>query len=323
MTILRLGADADRMRELGVVETPLLRLDRIAPPGRRIYAKAEWQQPTGSVKDRVAAAMVAAAEATGRLDRPTSLLEPSSGNTGIALARIARLTGHSLTVLVPDNVSTERLDLLAAFGAAVEFSPGAEGSNGAVRRAERRAAETGELLLHQYSNQANPAAHEMTTGPEIEWQLEELGERAPAAFVAALGTGGTVTGVARALRRSFPDISVVATEPPVGETISGLRSMAEGYVPPVFDAASIDGRMLVRTGPAITMMRRLLDEEGLFVGPSGGAAVHGAVRRAEALPPDSVVVTLLPDAGWKYLSTGVFDGSVEAAARTVEHATLW
>lgn len=323
MTLARPAVDASRMRELGVTETPLLPLSSIAPGGRRIYAKAEWHQPTGSIKDRVAAAMVAKAERSGALRRPTDLLEPSSGNTGIALARIARLTGHRLTVLAPDNVSQERLDLLAAFGATVELTPGAEGSNGAVRRAERRAARTGELLLHQYENEANPGAHEATTGPEIEWQLEEAGERPPAAFVSTLGTGGTVMGVGRALRRSFPDIEIVAAEPPAGEAIAGLRSLEDGYVPPVFDPRAIDGRLLVRTGPAITMMRRLLDSEGLFVGPSSGAAVHAAVIRAGRLPVGSVVVTILPDAGWKYLSTGIYDGSVSDAERAVEGATLW
>ena len=315
--------DAARMRELGVVETPLLRLDRIAPPGRRIYAKAEWHQPTGSVKDRVAAAMVAAAEAAGSLDGACDLVEASSGNTGIALARLARLLGHRLTVLVPDNVSRERIDLLGAFGASIEFTPGEEGSNGAVRRAERRAAATREVLLHQYENAANPGAHEATTGPEIEWQLEELGEATPDVFVATLGTGGTVTGAGRALRRAFPDIAIVAVEPPVGESISGLRSMADGYVPPVFDPGILDGRMLVRTGPSLAMMRRLAEEEGLFVGPSSGTAVHAAVRRAEALPSGAVVITVLPDAGWKYLSTGVYTGSVDDAAEMVRASTLW
>lgn len=323
MTIARAGVDAGRMRQLGVVETPLVRLDRISPPGRRIYAKAEWHQPTGSVKDRIAAAMVAAAEADGSLAGPADIVEPSSGNTGIALARIARMLGHRFSVLIPDNVSHERLELLEAFGAAVEFTPGAEGSNGAVRRAELRAAQTGEVMLHQYENAANPGAHEATTGPEIEWQLEELGEGAPSAFVATLGTGGTIMGVGRALRRSFPAIEIVAAEPPAGETISGLRSMADGYIPPVFDPTALDGRVLVRSGPSIAMMRRLVDEEGLFVGPSSGAAVHAAVRRAAALPDGSVVVTLLPDAGWKYLSTGVYSGSVDEAVEAVADSTLW
>lgn len=323
MTLAAAGVDAGRIRELGVVETPLLRLDQIAPPGRRIYAKAEWYQPTGSVKDRIAAAMVAAAEANGTLGAATHLIEPSSGNTGIALARIARMLGHRLTVLTPDNVSRERIDLLEAFGAEVEFTPGSEGSNGAVRRAETRVAATGEIMLHQYENAANPAAHEGTTGPEIVWQLEEAGERPPSAFVATLGTGGTVMGVGRALRRSFPDVQIVAAEPPVGEAISGLRSMADGYVPPIFDPAMLDGRVLVQTGPSIAMMRRMAESEGLFVGPSSGAAVHAAVRRATALPEGSVVVTLLPDAGWKYLSTGVFSGSVVDAEERVADATLW
>jgi [CysO sulfur-carrier protein]-thiocarboxylate-dependent cysteine synthase len=323
MTLLGSGVDAARMRELGVLETPLLRLDRIAPAGRRIYAKAEWFQPTGSVKDRVAAAMVAAAENSGTLGERTDLVEPSSGNTGIALARIASLTGHRLTTLVPDNVSRERLDLLTAFGASIEFTPGAEGSNGAVRRAEERVSRTGETMLHQYENLANPGAHEATTGPEIEWQLEEIGEGPPAAFVASLGTGGTLMGVGRALRRSFPEMAVVAAEPPAGELISGLRSMEDGYVPPIFDPSALHGRTLVRNGPSIVMTRRLLNEEGLFVGPSSGAAVHAAVRRAESLPEGSVVVTLLPDAGWKYLSTGIFTGSVDEAQAAVEDATLW
>lgn len=323
MTLVGLAVDAGRMRELGVVETPLLRLDHIAPSRRRIYAKAEWHQPTGSVKDRVAAAMVAAAESSGLLAGPTDLVEPSSGNTGIALARIAALTGHRLTVVVPDDVSGERVDLLAALGASVELTPGAEGANGAVRRAERRVAESGETMLHQYENFANPAAHEATTGREIERQLADAGERSPAAFVATLGTGGTLMGVGRALRRAYPAISIEAAEPPVGEAIAGLRSLADGYIPPIFDPAAIDRRTLVRPGPSIRMMRRLLVEEGLFVGPSAGAAVAAAVRRAERLPEDSVVVTLLPDAGWKYLSTGLFAGSVDEAEEAAAGTTLW
>jgi [CysO sulfur-carrier protein]-thiocarboxylate-dependent cysteine synthase len=323
MTLAPSFVDVGRIRELGVVETPLLRLERVAPPGRRIYAKAEWHQPTGSVKDRVAAAMVAAAERDGLLDGPTRLLEPSSGNTGISLARLARLLGHDLTVLVPDNVSSERVELLRAFGATVEFTPGAEGSNGAVRRAERRAAETGETMLHQYENAANPGVHQATTGPEIERQLDELGEGPPACFVSSMGTGGTLTGVGRALARPFPDMAVIAAEPPAGESIAGLRSLADGYIPPVFDPSVLDGRTLVRTGPAIATMRKLAEEEGLFVGPSSGAAVHVAVKRAAQLPVGSVVVTVLPDAGWKYLSTGVFSGSIEDAEEAVSGSTLW
>lgn len=315
--------DPARMRELGVVETPLIPLPKVSPPGRMVYAKAEWYQPTGSVKDRIAAAMIAAAERDGLIEGGVRLVEPSSGNTGIALARISRMLGLILTVLVPDDVSAERVTLLGAYGAQVEFTPGEEGSNGAVRRAESRVSRTGELMLHQYENRANPEAHALTTGPEIVWQLEELGESPPRAFVASLGTGGTLVGVAAALRRSYPDIAVVAAEPPAGELISGLRSMADGYVPPVFDPTVLDGRILVRTRPAIEMTRRLLGEEGLFVGPSSGAAAHAAVKRAAALPEGSVVVTVFPDAGWKYLSTGIYAGSVDDAAEAVEGVTLW
>lgn len=323
MTLAGARLDPGRIRELGVVETPLIPLGAVTPAGRRIYAKVEWHQPTGSIKDRIAAAMIALAEQQGLFDGHTRLVEPSSGNTGIALARLASLLGIPFTVLVPDNVSDERIQMLRAFGADIEFTPGHEGSNGAVRRAEDRVRATGELMLHQYENRANPEAHALTTGPEIVWQLEEMREHAPAAFVACLGTGGTVMGVASALRRSFPDVSVVAVEPPVGETISGLRSMADGYVPPIFDPAVLDGRTLVRNVAAIEMTRRLLTEEGLFVGPSSGAAVHAAVKRAASLPAGSVVVTVLPDAGWKYLSTGIFSGSVEEAEEAVSGSTLW
>lgn len=323
MSLTTAMVDPLRMRELGVVETPLIPLHQVSPPGRVIYAKAEWYQPTGSVKDRIAAAMIASAERDGLLEVGVRLLEPSSGNTGIALARISRMLGFPLTVLVPDDVSVERVTLLRAYGAEVEFTPGEEGSNGAVRRAEARVSGTGELMLHQYENRANPEAHALSTGPEIVRQLEEFGESPPSAFVASLGTGGTLVGVAAALRRSYPDIAVVAAEPPAGEAISGLRSMADGYVPPVFDPAVLDGRTLVRTRPAIEMTRRLLVEEGLFVGPSSGAAAHAAVKRAAALPEGSVVVTVFPDAGWKYLSTGIYAGTVEDAEEAVEGVTLW
>jgi cysteine synthase B len=311
--------------DLGIAPTPLVRLDRLAPPGVELWAKCEWHLPTGSVKDRIAASMVAAAEREGLLGPGVRLLEPSSGNTGIALARIARLRGYPLTVVMPDNVSRERVDLLAAFGAEVAFTPGEEGSNGAVRRAEEMAAVTGALMLHQYENPANPLAHELTTGPEIALQLADAASGPPRlnAFVACLGTGGTLMGVGRALRDRFPAVQVVAAEPPAGELIAGLRSLADGYVPPIFDPAALDGKTLVRTADSIAMMRRLLQEEGLFAGPSSGAAVHAALRVAGRLEPGSVVVTLLPDAGWKYLSTGVLSGSAAEAAERAAGTTLW
>lgn len=307
----------------GIEPTPLIRLDRLAPRGVTLAAKCEWHLPTGSVKDRVAAAMVDRARRSGRLRPGTRLLEPSSGNTGIALARIASLEGVPLTVVVPDNVSPERIELLEGFGAEIRFSPGAEGSNGAVRRAEQMARQEGFLLLHQYENPANPDVHAHTTGPEIRNALERLGVERLDAFVACLGTGGTLMGVGRALRRSWPEMQVVAAEPPSGELIAGLRSLGDGYIPPVFDPAAIDRKLLVRTRDSIAMTRHLLETEGLFVGPSSGAAVHAALQVAARLGPGSVVATLLPDAGWKYLSTGVFTGSIDEATEKVLGATLW
>ncbi len=301
------------LQRLGIEPTPVVRLDAVAPEGVTLFAKCEWHLPTGSVKDRVAAAMVDSAG----LERGDRVLEPSSGNTGIALARLAALRGFELTVMVPDNVSRERIDLLEAFEAKVIYSPGAEGSNGAVRRAEALAESGGYRMLHQYQNPANPGAHEMTTGPEI---VEQVGK--VDCFVATLGTGGTLMGVGAVLKREF-GTRVVAAEPPAGELISGMRSLDDGYIPPIFDPSQIDGKLLVRTEQSIEMSRRLLAEEGLFVGPSSGAAVHAAVRVASRLPAGSVVVTLLPDAGWKYLSTGIFSGSSQQAAAKVEGTTLW
>ena len=267
--------------------------------------------------------MVVRARRDGLIDSETRLLEPSSGNTGIALARIAAIEGVPLTVMAPDNISSERIDLLRAFGADLIFTPGIEGSNGAVRRAEKLAADRGFLMLHQYENAGNPGAHELTTGPEIIEQTRELGHERIDAFVATLGTGGTVTGVARALKPVMPDVRVVAAEPPSGELIAGLRSLDDGYIPPIFDPSLLGGKILVRTGDSIRMARRVLAELGWFIGPSAGAAVHAALKVASRLDPGSVVVTVLCDAGWKYLSTGVFSGTVEEATDRVLGTTLW
>ncbi len=307
----------------GISATPLVDLSKLAPEGITLYGKAEWHLPTGSLKDRIAASMMARARSEGLIDSTTRLLEPSSGNTGIALARIAALEGVPLTVVAPDNVSSERIDLLRALGADIVFTPGDEGSNGAVRRAERIAEDTGFLMLHQYENQANPGAHEATTGPEIIEQLGRRGHQRLDAFVATLGTGGTLTGVARAIRPVFGEVRVVAAEPPAGELIAGLRSLEDGYIPPIFDGAQLDGKILVRTRDSIVMARRLLAELGLFVGPSAGAAVHASLKVARRLEPGSVMVTVLCDAGWKYLSTGVFTGSVDEATDRVLGKTLW
>jgi cysteine synthase B len=311
------------LTEFGIRETPLVELTRLSPTGVRIFAKCEWHLPTGSVKDRVAAAMVAAAETRGLLRPGDRLIEPSSGNTGIALARIARMRGYRLAVVVPDNVSAERIELLEAFGAEVRFSPGAEGSNGAVRLAERLARDEGHLMLHQYENPANPEVHAATTGPEIVAQLAAMGIDRADVFVACLGTGGTLTGVGAHLKEVWPDLKVIAAEPPAGETIAGLRSLAEGYIPPVFDPAVVDRKLLVRLRPSIETTRLLLDAEGLFVGPSSGAAVYAALRIAGDLPAGSVLVTVLPDAGWKYLSTGIYTGPLDLAEEKAVGSTLW
>lgn len=307
----------------GITPTPLLDLSALAPDGVSLYGKAEWHLPTGSLKDRIAASMVARARRDGLIDSDTRLLEPSSGNTGIALARIAAIEGVPLTVVAPDNVSSERIDLLRAYGVDLVFTPGDEGSNGAVRHAERLAAEGGYLMLHQYENPGNPGAHELTTGPEIVDQVGELGHERIDAFVATLGTGGTVTGVARALKPIMPDVRVVAAEPPSGELIAGLRSLGDGYIPPIFDASLLGGKILVRTADSIRMARRVMAELGWFIGPSAGAAVHASLKVASRLDPGSVVVTVLCDAGWKYLSTGVFSGTVEEATDRVLGTTLW
>ncbi len=307
----------------GITPTPLLDLSALAPTGVSLYGKAEWHLPTGSLKDRIAASMVARARRDGLIDSGTRLLEPSSGNTGIALARIAAIEGIPLTVVAPDNVSSERIDILRAYGADLVFTPGDEGSNGAVRRAERLAAEGGYLMLHQYENPGNPGAHELTTGPEIIEQIAELGHDRIDAFVATLGTGGTVTGVARAIKPIMPDVRIVAAEPPSGELIAGLRSLDDGYIPPIFDPSLLGGKILVRTRDSIAMARRVMAELGWFIGPSAGAAVHAGLKVASRLAPGSVVVTVLCDAGWKYLSTGVFSGTVDEATERVLGKTLW
>ena len=286
--------------------TPLVRLEHVSPnPLVEIFAKLEWYNPTGSVKDRIAVAMLDAAEEEGRVGPGAHILEPSSGNTGIALARLAKLRGYRLTVVIPANVPGERKNTLRAFGADLIETPAEYGSNGAIARAESMAGGD-HVMLFQYGNPANPRAHYEHTGPEILKELESVD-----AFVAGLGTGGTLMGVGAALREANPAVQIVAAEPPIGEAVFGLRSLADGYTPPVFDPDAIDGKILVRTGDSVIMTRRLMAEEGLFVGPSSGAAVHAAVRWASKMTAGRIV-TVLPDAGWKYLSTGLWTGDVES-----------
>lgn len=299
--------------------TPLVELRRLAPnPGVRLVAKIEGANPTGSVKDRIAQAMVADALASGVLRPGQTILEPSSGNTGISLAMIAARLGHPVRIVMPDNTTPEREQLLRAYGAEIVFSPGAEGSNGAIRLAERLAAADRDLFMpFQYANPANPRAHEEGTGPEILAAVPEVD-----VFVAGLGTGGTLTGVGRALKAARPGVRVVAAEPLPGEGVQGLRSLEEGYVPPVLDQSILDDRYLVSNREAVLGVRRLMAEEGIFAGVSSGAALTVAFRVAADMDGGTVVV-LLADGGSKYVSTGLWDRDLDILEDEMEDAVLW
>ncbi len=296
--------------------TPLVELSRISPEGgARLYAKLEGQNPTGSTKDRIAKTMVETAESSGELEPGRELLEPTSGNTGISLAMVAKLKGYPLTCVLPENSTPERIRMLELYGAKVVFSPGSEGSNGAVRHALRLAeSDSRYFMLNQYANEANPRAHYEGTGAEIAEALPRVD-----AFVAGLGTGGTLMGAGERLRESFPDVLVAAAEPFQGDLVYGLRSLADGYVPPILDVSRLDRKILVSNDESLTGLRALLDREGIFAGVSSGAVVHVARRIASELDEDSVVVAVLADAGWKYLSANFWtDG-----ARTMEDHLWW
>lgn len=298
--------------------TPLVPLPALSPrPGIDLLAKLEWHNPTGSVKDRPARWMLRAAERDGLVRPGDALIEPTSGNTGIALARLAQLRGYPMTVVVPANVGEERKALLRAFGAEVVESPAERGPNGAVEVASDIAEAGRHRMLFQYANPANPQAHYEETGPEI---LEQAGR--VDAFIAGLGTGGTLMGVGRALRESDPSTKVVAAAPPTGESVLGLRSLEDGFLPPIFDPAALDGRILVSTADAVRAARRLLAEEGLFVGLSSGAVLHAALRWAERVEEGRLVL-LFADAGWKYLSSGMWEGPVEEAAAHLNRKVQW
>jgi cysteine synthase B len=278
--------------------TPLVELPCLSPsPAVRLYAKLEGANPTGSVKDRIARQMILEAEGEGHLTPGSVILEPTSGNTGIGLAMIARLRGYHFVAVMPDNVTRERQQVLQIFGAEIVFTPGEQGSNGAVRHAQAlAAADPSYVLLYQYGNPANPRAHYETTAPEIIADLPDVD-----VFVAGLGTGGTLTGVGRRLKEHNPAIKIVAAEPMQGEGVQGLRSLGDGFIPPVFDSSILDGKILVHAADSIRAMRALVDKEGIFAGPSGGAAVHAALRVARSMERGKIVV-LLADGGWKYLS---------------------
>ena len=308
---------SDRLRVvenlLGLIgDTPLVALSRLAPPGVTMYAKLEGQNPTGSTKDRVALAMIEAAEASGELEAGRELLEPTSGNTGIALALVAKLKGYPLTCVLPENATEERRQLLRLYGAKIIESPGSEGSNGGVRMAlELAEREPRYFMPFQYANEANPRAHYDGTGAEIVAALDRVD-----VFVAGLGTGGTLMGAGARLRETFPDVVVAAAEPLPGDPVMGLRSLDDGYVPPILDVAKIDRKLLVSNDDAVEALRLLLDEEGILAGVSSGAVVHVARRLAAELE-EGVVVCILPDGGWKYLSAGFWNG------HEIEEDKLW
>ena len=307
------SAVAPNLLEL-IGNTPLVELRAFGDV--RVYAKLEGQNPTGSIKDRVAKAMIETAEAAGELDRGRALLEPTSGNTGISLALVAKLKGHPLTCVMPENATEERKRLLHLYGADIVYSPPEQGSNGAVRLAlEMAEADARWFMPFQYANDANPRAHYEGTGSEIADALERVD-----VLVAGLGTGGTLMGAGDRLRESFPDVVVAAAEPLPGDPVMGLRSLDEGYVPPILDVSKLNRKVLVSNEESVVEVRRLLDEDGIFAGVSSGAVVHVA-RKLAAERDEGVVVAILADGGWKYLSAGFWDAEdVESA---MERTVWW
>jgi cysteine synthase len=299
--------------------TPLVELRSFSPrPGVQIFAKLEGANPSGSIKDRVAKKMVEEAEASGKLTPGSILLEPTSGNTGISLAMIARVKGYQFTAVMPDNVTRERRQMLELYGANIIFSEGKQGSNGAVHLAQALAqSDDRYVMLYQYGNDANPRAHYEGTAFEIIRDLPDLD-----IFVAGLGTGGTLTGNARRLKEYNPDIKIVGAEPLQGEGVQGLRSLEDGFVPPVLDQALLDAKILVTSTDAIRRTRQLKDQEGIFAGPSCGAALHAALRVAASMERGKLVV-ILADGGWKYLSEDLWTRDLDALEEDLEAKLLW
>jgi cysteine synthase len=298
--------------------TPLVGLPAMSPKRSvRLWAKLEGNNPTGSTKDRIALAMVEAAEASGELTADKAILEPTSGNTGISLAMVARRKGYRLTVVLPDNASQERLGLLRLFGAEIVFSDGEKGTNGSIEVARALARDPAYYMPFQYGNPANAKAHEDGTGREILVDLPEVTH-----FVAGLGTGGTLTGVGRALHARDPAIQVVAAEPELGDLVYGLRSLDEGFVPPIYDPRQVNRKFLVRSDDALRATRELTANEGIFAGISSGAVVHVAQRIAADLE-EADIVCLLADGGWKYLSTEAWADDLATAEKKVSESLWW
>jgi cysteine synthase len=310
------GRYGDIVQSIG--NTPLIELKRLSPkPGVRIWAKLESRNPTGSVKDRVARSLIEDAEEKGAIAPGQTILEPTSGNTGISLAMICRRKGYPLKVVMPDNVTPERTQLLRMYGAEIVYSEGSKGSNGAVELAlEMAQRDASYYMPYQYGNPANPAAHYNGTAPEILEELDEI-----AAFVAGLGTGGTLMGNGRRLKEELGDgVRIVAAEPMQGEPVQGLRSLDDGFIPPIIDLSVLDRKIFVTNRDAILWTRKLLDEEGLFAGVSTGAIARVAVRIANELDEGNVVF-LVADDGWKYLSSGIYTLPVDEVENL--DSTVW
>jgi cysteine synthase B len=302
--------------------TPLVGLPRLSPsPEVRLWAKLEDRNPTGSIKDRIAAFMVAAAEKDGLLRSGSTILEPTSGNTGISLAMVAKVRGYQLICVLPENTSAERRMLLEAFGAEIVSSPAAGGSNEAVRVAKRLAAEHPDwVMLYQYGNEANARAHYETTGPELLADLPTITH-----FVAGLGTTGTLMGTGRFLREQVPGVQIVAAEPRYGELVYGLRNLSEGFVPELYDESVLTSRFSVSSADALRRTRELLAAEGLFAGISSGCVLHaglGIAAKSQTAGQRADIALVIADAGWKYLSTGAYGGTLEEAEARLE-GQLW
>jgi cysteine synthase len=298
--------------------TPLVGMPRMSPkPAVRLWAKLEGNNPTGSTKDRIARKMIETAEASGELTSERSILEPTSGNTGIALAMVAARKGYGLTVVMPDNASAERVGLLRLFGAEIVFSDGAKGTNGSIEVARALARDERYFMPFQYGNPANPLAHEEGTAEEILRDLPTITH-----VVAGLGTGGTLTGIGRRLHRHDPSITVAAAEPELGDLVYGLRSLDEGFVPPIYDPSEVNRKFLVSSSEALRTNRELTAREGIFAGISSGAVVQVAQRIAAEID-EGDVVCLLADGGWKYLSTEAWAEDIETAEKGVAESLWW
>jgi cysteine synthase B len=306
----------DILRAIG--DTPLVGMPRMSPRrGVRLWAKLEGTNPTGSTKDRIALKMIEVAEASGDLTPDKTILEPTSGNTGIALAMVASRKGYGLTVVIPDNASEERIGLLRLFGAEIVFSDGDKGTNGAIEVARALARDERYYMPFQYGNPANPLAHQEGTAQEILRDLPEVTH-----FVAGMGTGGTLTGVGRGLHAHDPDVKIVAAEPELGDLVYGLRSLDAGFVPPIFDPNEVDRKFLVDSTVSVRTNRELTEKEGIFAGISSGAVVSVAQRIADEIDAGDIVC-LLPDGGWKYLSTDAWAEDIATAEKGVSESLWW